>query len=160
MPCDPHCDKAVCQADCDRETVPLPPRVTAPMSAEDRKRFAIELRFKLDSHRTVFVVDKYMFEPYDVNNANNTSGPRVIGTTPSGSGYPTGHEQKTISAQCLKLLLDYCESPWDMDFVSYCAGMFHGREPNEGETAFDLLPDVKSRLSADRFGLGHIYGGE
>jgi len=113
-----------------------------PMKPEDKVQLAAELRERLASHRTTFVVDKMMFEWLHEIEGRETNG-----------------TQKVVTAAALKLLLDYCENDWGMGFVSYCAAIFHSREPAEGECAFDLLPDVKDRLSADRIGLGHIYGG-
>ncbi len=128
------------------------------MTPEAREQFAHELRERLNSRRDVFVVDEYMFEPYSgVSLA--MSGRRRIAVAGSGSFPPEElRTQKTISSACLRLLLDYCESAWEMSLPEYCAGVFHGREAREGETAFDLLPTVQERLSADRLGLGGIYG--
>lgn len=131
---------------------------TPPMSAKDRAVFAKELREKLNSRRDVFVIDKFMFEPQE--GGGDMQARRVEHAT--GPSYPRPKERnnvKNVSAATLRLLLDYCESAWDMDFVSYCAGIFHGREPHQDETAFDLLPDVQSKISADRLGFGHIYEG-
>jgi hypothetical protein len=137
---------------------------TPPMTKEDRDQFAAELRLKLDSRRDVFVIDRHMFEPQDdkgwgllVGAAHKIGHPYE---DKNGADEPDRNIVKNVSAATLKLLLDYCESAWDMDFVSYCAGIFHGRQPRPDETAFDLLPDVQSKLSADRLGFGHIYGGQ
>jgi hypothetical protein len=121
------------------------------MTEDAKQLFAAKLQQQLDSRRDVFVVDSFLFEPFDSD--NDRSVVQDVSTA------ATRGVQKTVSAACLKLLLDYCESAWDMPFVDYCAAVFHGREPREGETAFDLLPDVRQRVSADRLGLGHIYGG-
>lgn len=134
------------------------------MSAEDRADFAKELRSRLDSRRDVFPIDRFMFEAVDYDDESDSDdplipGPRVIDTTNRHNLTDKLKEQKRVSAATLRLLLDYCENlAWEMDFVSYCAGIFHGREAQPGETAFDLLPDVQERISADRLGFGHIYG--
>jgi hypothetical protein len=135
---------------------------TPPMSQADRAEFATELRLKLNSRRDVFVIDRHMFEPQESDSGEHATEMqrRLVGHPyPDKNGAePDRNVTKQVSAATLRLLLDYCESAWDMDFVSYCAGIFHGRTPREDETAFDLLPDVQSRISADRLGLGHIYG--
>lgn len=127
------------------------------MSAEDRAEFAQELREKLNSRRDVFPVDKFMFEP---QGTGGNMAARRIEHLAVNNAHSDRNIVKNVSAATLKLLLDYCEQPeWTMDFVSYCAGIFQGREARPGETAFDLLPDVQERMSADRLGFGHIYGG-
>lgn len=124
------------------------------MSTEERIAFAHELRRKLATRRDVFIVDRYFFEKQSEDPA--VIDGRKIGYTDNSAHGPS----KKISPATLRLMLDYCESDWPMDFVTYCAGMFQGRLPNEGETAFDLLPDVQNKMSADRLGFGHIYGGD
>ncbi len=131
----------------DQDEIATGPAPVAPMSKEAREQFAYSLRKQLDSRRDVFVVGKHMFEQTEGSSAPD----RIIAPDDDG-------ESKRVSAATLRLLLDYCESAWDMDFVSYCAGIFHGRAPQPGECAFDLLPDVQSRISADRLGFGAIYG--
>lgn len=142
-----------------------PPTTPGPMSPEERANFAVHLRDKLNSRRDNFVIDKFMFEPQEGPGDYGTTAFRARRLEHPPVADADGQEKaereivKTVSAATLRLLLDYCESAWDMDLRSYCAGIFHGREPNEGETAFDLLPDVRQRVSADRLGFGHIYGG-
>lgn len=121
-----------------------------PHTKEDKAEFASELRHHLDTHRHDFVVDEMMFEP------SERYAHRLLSYAQGSE--KRGGTHKLVSAACLKLLLDYCEGDWPMDFVSYCAGIFHGREPKPDETAFDLLPDVRKRVTADRLGFGHIYG--
>ncbi len=118
----------------------------------------------LASRRDVFVIDRFAFEPFS-SDGYVDAGERVVmvddpSATIGSAGMTHGiNEQKKVSAACIKLLLDYCEEPaWTMSLPEYCAGIFHGRELQPGETAFDLLPDVQERLSADRLGFGHIYG--
>lgn len=119
------------------------------MTKEERAQFGAELREKLSSHRDVFAIDKYMFEK------TREGDFRFI-----GQAFRKDLSIKRVSAAALKLLLDYCEhSEWEMPFVDYCAAIFHGRAPQEGETAFDLLPDVQDRMNLERLGFGHIYGG-
>ena len=114
------------------------------MPKEEREKFAVELRTKLATHRTVFAVDAWLFESHEL-------------------GQPKQHastQAKTVSAAALRMLLDYCENEWPMGFVEYCAAVFQSREPKPGETAFDTLPDVKERMNAERLGFGAIYGTE
>lgn len=130
------------------------------MEPDERARLAEQVRKLLATRRDNFLIHKYMFEPYDVNGELN--GVRSISESSNPHPQPHRHgvdESKTVSAAALRVLLDYFESnEWPMSFVEYCAGMFHGRPPEENETAFDLLPDVRTRVSADRLGFGHIYG--
>lgn len=128
------------------------PKPEPQMDALHRARFADNLRRLVNSHRTVFAVDKFMFEPQPSNSD------RVVGVDDQMNGEPHPDGQKTVSAAALRILLDYCENDWPMGFVEYCAGMFHGRAPKPGETAFDLLPDVRTRINAERLGFGGIYG--
>lgn len=108
----------------------------------NREWLAAFLRAKLATNREVFVVDPLDFDP-------SIAALKSAADTAS----------KLVSAPTLRLLLDYCENPnwWHMSFEEYAAAIFYGREPQEKELLFDLLPEALDRISADRLGLGHIY---
>lgn len=131
-----------------------------PLSQEEREVFAAELRKKLETNRTTFVVDKWMFEAGSAGVNKRFIETASSEDAPADESIPESDlRQKLVTAAALRIMLDYCESNWPMGFVEYCAGMFQGRLPAPGECAFDLLPDARERVSADRLGLGHIYGG-
>lgn len=116
------------------------------MNAEARAELASTLRSKLDSRRDTFVINGELFEDQRIAWEADPAKPE--------------QKPKTVSAAALKLLLDYCDNmEWTMSLAEYCANIFHSRAPEPGETAFSLLPDVRDRLSADRLGFWHIYGG-
>lgn len=110
----------------------------------DKKAFGADIRERLQSNRDVFVIDADDWI-YTEHHEQDGTGKAA--------------ETKKVSATTLRLLLDYCDNEWPgMDIVEYAAAIFHSRQPNEGETLFDVLPSVESRLSAASVGLGHIYG--
>lgn len=120
------------------------------MKPENKAKLANELRRQLETHRTMFVIDKRLFE--------GLMG-RYIAVEQEKALLKENQLTKLVTAGALRIMLDYCENEYPMTFIAYCAAMFHAREPKEDETVFDLLPDARDRLDADRLGLGHIYGG-
>lgn len=72
-------------------------------------------------------------------------------------GHETIDEGRTVSAAAIRLILDWAQNSWPMSLGDFLSGMFFGRAWDQKTPPWRLIPEAKSRLSADSLGFGHLY---
>jgi hypothetical protein len=101
------------------------------------------LALLLESRRDVFTIGCAFFLETDLDSSFLRPGP---GRPPI----------KNVSAGALRTILEWAREDWSISLEEWCAAAFWGRAW-EGETVFDLIPEVEQKLSADNLGFGHLY---
>lgn len=66
---------------------------------------------------------------------------------------------RVVSAAAIRLVLDWATNDWPVSLGEFLSGMFLGKPWDEKTPPWKLIPEAKSRLSADSLGFSHLYPG-